>query len=142
MQKESALRHRCHRNSEALKEHCKQLPPLNDGDSCYIQNQLGNYPNRWDRSGTVVQCLDHDSYLVKVDGSGRLSRRNRQFLRKFEPMSPRLNYPLASVERDDYPHRDSSVNVDSGISNPTCEINPAPTNILNQVGDKNQIIPY
>ena len=140
-QKESALRHRCHRNSEVLKEHCKQLPPLTDGDSCYIQNQVGNYPNRWDRSGTVVQCLDHDSYLVKVDGSGRLSRRNRQFLRKFEPMSPKLNYPLASVKRDDYPHRDSSVNVDSGISNPTCKINPAPTGIPNQVED-NQTILY
>jgi len=79
------LRQRYHRTSESLKVHAKRLRPLDLGDRCYIQNQCGNYPNRWDRSGKVVDILDHDSYLVKVDGSGRLTKRNRQFLRQFTP---------------------------------------------------------
>ena len=90
-EKESALRQRYHRTSEALKTHAKQLPPLDVGDRCYVQNQCGNYPTRWDRSGRVVDIHDHDSYLVKVDGSGRLTKRNRQFLRKFTPPTFDIN---------------------------------------------------
>ena len=33
----------------------------------------------------VVESLGFDSFLVKLDGSGHLTRRNRQFLRKFTP---------------------------------------------------------
>ena len=40
--------------------------------------------------------LEHDSYLVKVDGSGRLTRRNRQFLHKFVPASPSIQGPCSS----------------------------------------------
>ena len=90
-EKESALRQRYHRTSEALSSHSRPLPPLSEGDRCYIQNQTGRFPKRWDRSGTVMECLGHDSYTIKVDGSGRLTKRNRQFLRKFTP--PLLNAP-------------------------------------------------
>ena len=51
----------------------------------YIQEQFGNTPRKWSKSGTVVENAGHDSYLVKIDGSGKLTRRNRQFLRKFVP---------------------------------------------------------
>ena len=74
--KEAALRQRFHRTSELLKEHARPLPLLKVGERCYIQNQTGNHPKRWDRSGTVVETLGHDSYHVKVDGSNRLTRRN------------------------------------------------------------------
>lgn len=85
-EKEAALRTRYHRTSESLAAHARPLQPLVPGDKCYLQNQTGNYPKRWDRSGTVIESLGHDSYIIKVDGSGRLTRRNRQFLRKFEPV--------------------------------------------------------
>ena len=39
---------------------------LNIGDRCYIQNQTGNHPRRWDRSGTVVELHGHDSYTLKL----------------------------------------------------------------------------
>ena len=91
-EKEVALRNRYHRTSESLKEHSRPLPPLSAGDWCYIQNQTGNHPNRWDRSGVIVDVLGHDSYLVKVDGSGRLTKRNRRFLRQFVRASPFLSY--------------------------------------------------
>lgn len=90
--KETALRQRFHRSSESLQEHSRSLPTLVVGDRCYIQNQTGNHPKRWDRSGTVVEVLGHDSYNVKVDGSGRLTRRNRQFLRKFVEPSLSISF--------------------------------------------------
>ena len=37
---------------------------------------------RWNKSGKIVEKLDYDQYLVKVDGGGRLTRRNRRFLKK------------------------------------------------------------
>jgi len=89
-QKEEALRQRFHHSAEQRNVHAHPLPPLNLGDKCYIQNQAGNFPKRWDRSGTIVETNDFDSYTVKVDGSGRITRRNRKYLRKFEPVSQRI----------------------------------------------------
>ena len=91
--KEIALRQRFHRSSESLTEHSRPLPPLSVGDKCYIQNQTGHHPKRWDRSGTVVEILGNDSYHIKVDGSGRLTRRNRRFLRKFTEPSLNISMP-------------------------------------------------
>ena len=73
-----------------------------------IQNQSGNHPKRWDRSGTIVDSVGHDSYLVKVDGSGRVTQRNRRFLRQFVPVSPSFPSPpkapstIASKPQDTY----------------------------------------
>ena len=36
-------------------------------------------------SGIIVELKDYHQYLVKIDGSGRLTVRNRKFLRKFNP---------------------------------------------------------
>ena len=58
---EIALRQRFHRNAESLTEHSRCLPPLAVEDRCYVQNQTGNYPKRWDRSWTVLETLDHNS---------------------------------------------------------------------------------
>ena len=40
------------------------------------QNQTGCFPTKWDRAGRVVQVNKNDKYVVKVDGSGRLTLRN------------------------------------------------------------------
>ena len=86
-QKELALRKRFTRWHEDLKKPSRMLQPLKVGDKCFIQNQYGPHPKRWDRSGTIVEESPHHQYLVKIDGSGRVSRRNRRFLRRFEPAS-------------------------------------------------------
>jgi len=72
-------------------EHCHSLPALAIGDRCYIQNQTGNYPRRWDRSVTGVESHGYNSYTVKVDGTGRVTRRNRKYLRRFLPASPTIS---------------------------------------------------
>ena len=52
------------------------------GDRVSIQNQYGSNPKRWDRTGVVMEVRDFDQYVVKVDGAGRLTVRNRKFLKK------------------------------------------------------------
>lgn len=89
-QKEEALRQRFHRSAEDRNTHAKSLPSLQIGDRCYIQNQTGPHPKRWDRSGTIVEDHGHSSYTLKVDGTGRVTRRNRQYLRKFTPASTEI----------------------------------------------------
>jgi len=43
----------------------------------------------------MVEPLGHDQYRVKVDGSGRLTLRNRRFLRAYTPI--RLSNPQQSA---------------------------------------------
>ena len=54
-----------------------------------IQNQTGNHPNKWDKTGVVIEVRQFHQYVVKVDGSGRISIRNRKFLRKYNPVHER-----------------------------------------------------
>ena len=72
---------------ERLDAKARNLKPISPGDSVYVQDQNGPSPKRWSKSGIVVESLPYDSYLVKLDGSGRLSKRNRIFLRKYTPFS-------------------------------------------------------
>ena len=92
--REQALAKRHSREHEKWVEHTRALPPLKIGDHVYIQNLAGNHPKRWERTGTVVEVRQFHQYVIKVDGSGRLTLRNRQYLRKFTPFqtSPRENF--------------------------------------------------
>ena len=46
--------------------------------------QISDPPTKkWDKSGVVDEKKDHDQYWIKIDGSGRLTLRNRRFLRAF-----------------------------------------------------------
>ena len=83
--KEEALRSRITRNAESLRAHSRPLRPLAPGDAVFIQNQQGNNPTKWDRSGIVVESIGNDQYKIKVDGSGRLTLRNRRFIRGYTP---------------------------------------------------------
>ena len=84
-QRETALRHRHSLAQDRWSEHTKVLTPLKIGDRVRIQNQTGNYPNKWDRTGSVVEVKQYHQYQIRVDGSGRLTLRNRRYLRKFTP---------------------------------------------------------
>ena len=85
--KEEALRTRFVRWSERHNTRSRDLKPLKVGDHCFIQNQVGAHANKWDRTGVIVEVLPHRKYVVKVDGYGRLTKRNRKFLRFFKPAS-------------------------------------------------------
>ncbi|XP_060073014.1 uncharacterized protein LOC132552840 [Ylistrum balloti] len=84
--REEALRIRHMKTAERLAEHTKRLLPLKVGDLVRIQNQTGPYPRKWDKTGTVIEVHQYDQYVVRIDGSGRITLRNRKFLRKYTPV--------------------------------------------------------
>ena len=88
--KEDALRARMTRTTESLKAHSRALRPLSIDEQVFLQNQQGPNPTKWDRSGVVMESPGHDQYRVKVDGSGRLTLRNRRFLRAYTPATPSI----------------------------------------------------
>ena len=94
---------------EQWSQHAKKLPPLVEGDSVFLQNMIGNHPRRWDRTGKVIECKEHDQYLVAVDGSGRTTLRNRKHLRRFKPV-PRAptvqSLPQARITQEVSPAHD------------------------------------
>jgi hypothetical protein len=83
--REMALARRHSRDHERWNEHTRKLPPLKVGDHVYIQNLVGNHPRRWERTGTVIEVRQYHQYVIRVDGTGRVTLRNRQHLRKFTP---------------------------------------------------------
>ena len=86
--KEDALRTRFAKSMEQLNNHARPLPELKTGERVFVQNQTGRHPNKWDRSGIVLENLGHDKYNIKVDGSGRITTRNRRFLRRYTLSTP------------------------------------------------------
>lgn len=95
-------------------EHTRILQPLQIGDHVYVQNLVGNHPLKWERTGTIIETRQYHQYVVRIDGSGRVTLRNRQHLRRFTPFhkpqdvrirelsSPPPPPPLTSVD-DSYP---------------------------------------
>ena len=81
---EDTLRLRFAKNVEKLEVSGHPLAKLEVGDHVRIQNRGRSYPKKWDKTGVVVEVWPHDQYSVKVDGSRRLTPRNRKFLRKFK----------------------------------------------------------
>ena len=105
--KESAMKSRLVRSCEQLNSHAKQLDPLMLGDKVFIQNQdpSSRAPRKWDKQGTVVEVGDFDQYRVRVAGSGRVTLRNRKFLRKFKERELTSNLPdsVATSPKQPYP---------------------------------------
>ena len=94
--REDALRVRHVRAHERLSEHTRVLPPLAIGNYVRMQNLVGPYPTKWDRTGIVVEVRQFDQYVVRVDGSGRVTLRNRKHLRQYTPhvaRAPLVNSP-------------------------------------------------
>ena len=119
--KEEALRTRFVKNSEVLNQRARDLRPLYVGSRCLLQNQSGTHPRKWDRSGVIIEVLPHDQYVVRVDGSRRLTQRNRKFLRMYNPASTSIeaktshgwssNLPSSHEYNVDYQRPDSSVKI-------------------------------
>ena len=93
------------RGAEGWSEHTKRLLPLVVGDHVRIQNQTGLHPLKWDKTGVVVEVRQFDQYIVRVDGSGRFTLRNRKFLSKYIPVH--LPAPRLTIDDDIGLHRNS-----------------------------------
>ena len=87
--REEALAKRAVKCEERMLVGAKELTELKVGATVRIQNQVGDRSTRWDKTGVVVETKPYQQYLVKVDGSGRLTLRNRRFLREIIPFGDR-----------------------------------------------------
>ena len=89
--REEALAQRHIVKEEQLRHGAKQLPPLLPGDQVFVQDQAAaKQPGKWRTTGRVLESEGFDSYLVKIHGSNRLTKRNRRFLRKIIPYNEAL----------------------------------------------------
>lgn len=121
--REEALRNRHMRSAELLTNQTRRLPPLSVGDFVRIQNQTGPHPNKWDKTGRVIEVKQFDQYMVKVDGSGRMTLRNRKFLRKFIPVSnPDTRHTITDdlIRRKDQP---PAIECKGNTPSPATELN-------------------
>ena len=64
-----------------------------------IQDQSGKNPRQWSRTGVVIEVGSYDSYLVSLLGSRKVTRRNRQFLRKISPKTKSGADPVVSLHK-------------------------------------------
>ena len=79
-QREQALAKRHAAGEEFWSRASKEKEELALGATVMVQTQRGPTKGRWETSGTVVDVLEHNSYLMKMDGSGRLSKQRYLFL--------------------------------------------------------------
>jgi len=70
------------RTTKVPADNSRTHKPFVIGEHVSIQNQHGNKPKRWSNTGKVVEVLPHRKYQVMIDGSKRLTLRNRKFLRR------------------------------------------------------------
>ena len=85
--REEALRNRHMKAVERWSEHTRRLPPLAVGNHVRIQNQTGPHLTKWDKTGIIIKVRQFDQYVVRVDGSGRVTIGNQKYLRKYIPVS-------------------------------------------------------
>ena len=97
-----------------------------------VQNQTGRFPKKWDKTGVVMENMDHDKVLVRMDGSRRLTTRNRRFVKQIlsPPDLPNLDVPSAHMQR----HGSSPV-VDSVDEVPTAQSTPETSDNAGQLAD-------
>jgi len=108
--KEETMRERYSNTLQTLSEHTRPLQPLKIGDHVFIQNQSGTSPRKWDHNRTVVESKGNDQYLIKVAGTGRLTLRNRRFLRQIKQSTSKTtgHQPLCLVDTQPPSHIPSS----------------------------------
>ena len=91
-EREKALSKRHTANLESWNRNVKELSDLGVGQQVLVQNQSGNYPQRWGKTGTVIGLGPGPrQYYIRMDGSRRVSLRNRKFLRKNKAVADLLN---------------------------------------------------
>ena len=85
--REKALAKRHLATKTNLLNKCMPLKPLKVHTVIQVQNQRGAHANKQDLPGTVIETQPFDSYLVKMDGTGRVTKRHGRFLRPIIPFS-------------------------------------------------------
>ena len=77
-QREALLAKRNKKLIERYNQGTRPLTPLLARERVAVQDQKSK---RWTRTGSIVEVLPHRQYRVRMDGSGRVTLRNRRFLK-------------------------------------------------------------
>merc|ERR1712106_1185514 len=85
--RERALASRRSSDGSRLARYTKQQQELQHGTQVAVQNQTGRNPNKWDKTGTVIETRPHSQVVVRLDGSRRMTLRNMQFIKEILPMT-------------------------------------------------------
>ena len=130
--REKALAKRHVAGHEQWEARTKDLPPLAKGEKVYLQNLVGNHPRRWERTGVILECKEFDQYLVKKDGTGRVTLRNRKHLRKYTPIpkAPRPDPAPAVTLPQTAPHTYTPPPTDVTEQNPPADHQPHPQGVV------------
>ena len=95
--RERQMAEQCER-LEGARRPARSHPPLTAGQRVRVFNEAAR---RWDRTGVVVEVKEHHQYLVRLDGSGRVSLRTRKHIRAVRSLSDELgdHVPPSPVAR-------------------------------------------
>ena len=132
---------RNHILAEEYNRHTRSLKPLSGGTHVLIQGK----DKRWNRQGEVVECLNNRQYRIRLLGSGRVTLRNRRFIKPCHQTKPTLQLysseDLHNSTDTDLSQENSSINEsnpsndgvthnesgqDTSIGNSGRQIAPAP----------------
>ena len=67
------------KQADRYNKSARPLQEIQNGVDVVCQNPQ---TKKWDRGGKVVDCLPHRQYKVRLDGSGRITLRNRRHIRQ------------------------------------------------------------
>ena len=116
--RERAFARKLYNDGTKLAMGTRKMPPLAVGDKVLVQNQTGRAPNKWDKSGVIVECKPHNQVNVMMDGSRKVSLRNRQFVRKINMPMPvsavkpsQFSDAQSDAVEDVHHHRDEGTGV-------------------------------
>ena len=73
--------------------HSKVLKPLPLGTKVVIQGKNA----KWDKQGQIVETLENRQYKIRLFGSGRITLRNRRFIRQCFHTSPNQSTLIADA---------------------------------------------
>jgi hypothetical protein len=82
--RERTLANKSEMDNQRWSHRTKDLDDLEVGTAVAIQNQTGPNPTKWDKTGVVLENKPNSKVMIKVDGSRRVTLRNRRFVRPME----------------------------------------------------------
>lgn len=116
---EYALRLRLAKQADRLQAHSRRLNPLESRARVRVQNQTVPHAKRWHRSGMIVDAKPNDQYIVKVNGSVRVTLRNQQQFCQVESLRGTDLPPTVPQTRSHtlFPLRDSADSSPPALTN-------------------------
>ena len=117
------------RNSKIVERYDRISRPLGEldvNDRVAVQNQTGSYPKKWEKTGKIVEKMGNRQYNIRMDGSGRITTRNRRFIKKVLPVCSDPPLPFRR-------YNNTYDNVDGIYDEPE----PSGDNALSGNGDEN-----